>query len=60
MGLAVNIPAIEARQALIMAQGIAIAFGSPELTQQTIQLATGDAALAWKVRMQMQHERGGA
>lgn len=60
MGLAVNIPAIEARQALIMAQGIAIAFGSPELTQQTIQPATGDAALAWKVRMQMQHERGGA
>ncbi len=60
MGLALNIPAVEARQALALAQGIAIAFGSPEITQQAVQLATGDADLAWKIRMDMQHQRGGA
>ncbi len=60
MGLAANIPAIEARQSLMLAQGIAIAFGQPEAAQAAVQLATGSADLAWTVRMQMQHARGGA
>ena len=57
MGLAQNIPMIEARHALMLAQGIAIAFGSPELTEHTIRLATGDASLAFKTRMQIEHSK---
>jgi hypothetical protein len=57
MGLAQNIPMIEARQALMFAQGIAIAFGSPELTEHTIRTATGDSDLAFRVRMSMEHSK---
>jgi len=57
MGLAQNIPMIEARQSLVFAQGIAIAFGSPELTEYTVQLATGDSSLAFKTRMQLEHSK---
>ena len=41
MGLAQNIPMIEARQTLAMAQAIGIAFGSGEGAEHTIRLATG-------------------
>ena len=57
MGLAQNIPMIEARQSLVFAQGIAVAFGSPELTEHTIRLATSDASLAFKTRMQIEHSK---
>lgn len=57
MGLAQNIPMIEARQTLAMAQAIGIAFGSGEGAEHTIRLATGSADLAFRVRMQMQHEK---
>jgi hypothetical protein len=48
---------IEARHALMLAQGIAIAFGSPELTEHTIRTATGDNDLAFRVRMSMEHNK---
>lgn len=57
MGLAQNIPMIEARQSLMLAQGIAIAFGSPELTEHTIRMATGNSDLAFRVRMNMEHQK---
>ena len=57
MGLAQNIPMIEARQSLVFAQGIAVALGSPEMTEQTIRLATGDASLAFRTRMEMEHSK---
>ena len=57
MGLARNIPMIEARQSLMLAQGIAIAFGSPELTEHTILMATGNSDLAFRVRMSMEHQK---
>jgi hypothetical protein len=57
MGLAQNIPMIEARQSLVFAQGIAIAFGSPELTEHTIRMATGNSDLAFRVRMSMEHQK---
>ncbi len=57
MGLAQNIPMIEARQSLMLAQGIAIAFGSPELTEHTIRMATGNSDLAFRVRMSMEHQK---
>lgn len=57
MGLAQNIPMIEARNALTTARAISIAFGSPEATQQAIYAATGNDELAWKVRMQMAHQK---
>ena len=57
MGLAQNIPMIEARQSLVFAQGIAVAFGSPELTEHIVNLATGDASLAFKTRMQIEHSK---
>ena len=57
MGLAQNIPMIEARQSLVFAQGIAVALGSPELTEHIVNLATGDASLAFKTRMQIEHSK---
>lgn len=59
MGLAANIPMIEARKALSFAQGIAMAFGSPEAAQATIRLAHGSDDLAWAVRMALQHQKAG-
>ena len=57
MGLAQNIPMIEARNALTMARAISIAFGSPESAQQAIFAATRNEELAWKVRMQIAHQK---
>jgi hypothetical protein len=57
MGLAQNIPMIEARHTLAMAQAIGIAFGSAEGAEQVIRLATGSAELAFRVRMQLQHDK---
>jgi hypothetical protein len=57
MGLAQNIPMIEARRTLEMAKAISVAFGSAETAQQTIYLATGNADLAFRARMQMEHEK---
>lgn len=57
MGLAQNIPMIEARHTLAMAQAIGIAFGSVEGAENTIRLATGNADLAFRIRMQMEHEK---
>jgi hypothetical protein len=57
MGLAQNIPMIEARLSLALARGIAIAFGSGEAAQQAVLAATGNAELAWKVRMQAEHQK---
>ena len=57
MGLAQNIPMIEARNALVLAQGIAIALGSAELSEHTVHMATGDRDLAFRVRMNMEHNK---
>lgn len=57
MGLAHNIPMIEARLALTMARAISIAFGSPEAAQQAVLSATGSDELAWKVRMSLAHQK---
>lgn len=46
MGLAANIPAIEAAQALVFAKGIGIAFGDGKALASAIYAATGNARLA--------------
>ena len=57
MGLAQNIPMIEARQSIVQARAIAMALGSGEVAQQTVALATGDADLAFRIRMNLEHQK---
>jgi hypothetical protein len=57
MGLAHNIPMIEARQSIVQARAIAMALGSAEVAQQTVALATGDADLAFRIRMNLEHQK---
>lgn len=57
MGLAMNIPAIEARNTLAMSQAIAIAFGSSDQMESTIRLATGSNELAFKAKVAAEHQR---
>lgn len=57
MGLAQNIPMIEARLSLAMARAISIAFGASDQAAQAITLATGNADLGFRVRMQMDHQK---
>ena len=57
MGLAQNIPVIEARQSLLQARAIAMAFGAGEVAQHAIGLATGDADLAFRIRMNLEHQK---
>jgi hypothetical protein len=59
MGLMANIPMVEARRALSFAQGIAVAFGSPEAAEGVVRQATGSDELAWSVRMGLQHQMHG-
>lgn len=60
MGLAQNIPAIEARQSIVQARAIAMAFGAGEVAQQAIALATGDDDLAFRIRMTLEHQKAAA
>ena len=57
MGLAQNIPMIESRLALTMARAISIAFGASDQAAHAITLATGNADLGFRVRMQMEHQK---
>ena len=57
MGLMANIPAIEAAQALSIAQGVAIALGNEKLLAKTIYDSTGNARLAQKIEVQARMER---
>ncbi len=57
MGLAMNIPAIEARNALAMAQAISIALGNSEQAERAVRLVTGSDDLAFRAKVQMEHQR---
>jgi len=57
MGLALNIPALEARRTLAMAQAISIAFGDENVTEVAIRQATGDEALAYQAKVRMMHSK---
>lgn len=57
MGLAQNIPAVEARQTMTMARAIGVAFGSPELVEQVVFQATGNAQIAFRARVRATHEK---
>jgi len=53
MGLAANIPAIEAAEALTLAQGIRLALGEdPSAHARAVFAATGSAALAQRIEVQ--------
>lgn len=59
MGLAANIPAVEASQSLVMAQAIALALGDdPKLHASMIYKATGSSALAQHTEVQGHMKRG--
>lgn len=57
MGLAQNIPTIEARQALTLARAIGVAFGGGEQLEELLRVATGDAELAFRARMKAEHQK---
>lgn len=57
MGLAMNIPALEARRTIAMAKAIAVAFGDENATEAAIRQATGDAALAYQAKVRMMHSK---
>ena len=57
MGLALNIPMIEARVALSLMQGISAAFGDEKTLEHVLHIATGDASLAFAARIRAQHAR---
>lgn len=57
MGLAMNIPAVEARNALAMAQAISIALGNADQAERAIKLVTGSDELAFRAKVQMEHQR---
>lgn len=59
MGLAANIPAVEASQAIMMSQAIAMALGDdPKLHATMTYRATGNAAMAQQVEIQGMMKRG--
>lgn len=58
MGLAVNIPSIEAAEALTLARGIAIALGDSKMFAAAIFQTTGDARLAQRVEIQAHMQKG--
>lgn len=51
MGLAANIPSVEAAQALVFAKAISIAFGDAKAFAQSIYQTTGNARLAQRVEI---------
>jgi hypothetical protein len=57
MGLAANIPVIEADRTLAMARSIAIAFGDEKALAQAIYITTGSAREAQRVEVQLQMRR---
>lgn len=57
MGLAHNIPMIEARTALSLAHGIGAAFGGAAQVESLIRTATGNAEAAFRARMQIEHQK---
>lgn len=57
MGLAQNIPSIEARHALTQARAIGAAFGGAEQLEDLLRTATGDSELAFRVRMRLEHQK---
>jgi hypothetical protein len=57
MGLANNIPMIEARNALTMAQAIGASFGGATQLEALVRTATGNAEIAYRVRMRLEHEK---
>lgn len=58
MGLAMNIPAIEAARQLELAGAISIAFGNAKALGRAIFLETGNATLAQKAEIAAFRERG--
>jgi hypothetical protein len=57
MGLAANIPAIEAAQSLVMAKAIGIAFGNAKLHAECVYLTTGSGRLAQRVEIAAQRAK---
>jgi hypothetical protein len=57
MGLAANIPAIEAHQTLAMARAVAIVFGDAKSLARAVYESTGSAKLAQRVEIQAQMQK---
>lgn len=57
MGLAANIPVIEARQALNMARAIALSFGDENAARAIYTAAYHDRSIAEKVVAELQHHK---
>jgi hypothetical protein len=57
MGLAMNIPMIEARQSMAVMQGINAAFGDGNAIEAIVHASTGNAALAFAARVKAQHQK---
>ena len=51
MGLAANIPAVEAAQALVFARAIGIAFGDGKAMAAAVFASTGNSRLAQRVEI---------
>jgi hypothetical protein len=58
MGLAVNIPVVEAAQSLMMARAISIAMGDAKNLAACVYLTTGNDRLAQKVELDAVRQRG--
>lgn len=56
-GLAMNIPAVEARQALTIAYGISVTNGDEATLERLVSAATGDPKQAFRARVAMQHRK---
>jgi hypothetical protein len=52
-----NIPAIEARNTLSMAQAISLAFGGGDQAEHLVRLATGSDELAFRAKVRLEHQR---
>jgi len=57
MGLAANIPMIEARQALVTARALAVSFGDEDAIRGTYMAAYNDRALVSKILAELQHSK---
>lgn len=56
-GLAMNIPAVEARKALTVAYGISVSNGDEATFERLVSAATGDPKMGFKARVSLQHQK---
>lgn len=57
MGLAVNIPSVEAAESLVLARAIGIALGDSKSLASCVYMATGNAKLAQRIELDAVREK---